>query len=148
MIVRKANIEDCSSIHELILELALYEKAPNEVITTPEILVNALTKKSNWVFAWVCEDSDKIIGTAVCYLRYSTWKGVTLYLEDLIVTKNKRRNGVGTLLLDEIIGFAKQQKYSRISWQVLDWNTDAIVFYDSYNVTKDNEWVNIHLDLT
>lgn len=148
MIVRKANIEDCSSIHELILELALYEKAPNEVITTPEILVNALTKKSNWVFAWVCEDSDKIIGTAICYLRYSTWKGVTLYLEDLIVTKNNRRNGVGTLLLDEIIGFAKQQKYSRISWQVLDWNTDAIAFYDNYNVTKDNEWVNIHLDLT
>ena len=148
MIVRKANIEDCSSIHELILELALYEKAPNEVITTPEILANALTKKSNWVFAWVCEDSDKIIGTAVCYLRYSTWKGVTLYLEDLIVTKNKRRNGVGTLLLDEIIGFAKQQKYSRISWQVLEWNTNAIAFYDNYNVTKDNEWVNIHLDLT
>ena len=148
MIVRKANIEDCSSIHELILELALYEKAPNEVITTPEILQNALTNKSNWVFAWVCEDSDKIIGTAICYLRYSTWKGVTLYLEDLIVTKNYRRNGVGTLLLDEIIGFAKQQKYSRISWQVLDWNTDAIAFYDNYNVTKDNEWVNIHLDLT
>jgi ribosomal protein S18 acetylase RimI-like enzyme len=148
MIVRKANIEDCSSIHELILELALYEKAPNEVITTPDILVNALTNKSNWVFAWVCEDSNKIIGTAVCYLRYSTWKGVTLYLEDLIVTKNYRRNGVGTLLLDEIIGFAKQQKYSRISWQVLDWNTDAIAFYDNYNVTKDDEWVNIHLDLT
>lgn len=148
MIVRKANIEDCSSIHELILELALYEKAPNEVITTPEILQNALTNKSNWVFAWVCEDSDKIIGTAICYLRYSTWKGVTLYLEDLIVTKNYRRNGVGTLLLDEIIGFAKQQKYSRISWQVLDWNSDAIAFYDNYNVTKDNEWVNIHLDLT
>lgn len=148
MIVRKASIEDCTSIHELILELALYEKAPNEVITTPEILGNALTNKSNWVFAWVCEDSDKIIGTAVCYLRYSTWKGVTLYLEDLIVTKNNRRNGVGTLLLDEIIGFAKQQKYSRISWQVLDWNTDAIAFYDNYNVTKDNEWVNIHLDLT
>jgi GNAT superfamily N-acetyltransferase len=148
MIVRKANIEDCSSMHELILELALYEKAPNEVITTPEILQNALTNKSNWVFAWVCEDSDKIIGTAICYLRYSTWKGVTLYLEDLIVTKNYRRNGVGTLLLDEIIGFAKQQKYSRISWQVLDWNSDAIAFYDNYNVTKDNEWVNIHLDLT
>lgn len=147
MIIRKAQVEDFASIHSLILELALFEKAPNEVITTPETLLKAIEQKPNWVFAWVCEDENEIVGTAVCYLRYSTWKGITLYLEDLIVTQKKRRQGVGSMLLDEVIRFAKEQSYPRVTWQVLDWNTDAIEFYNNYKITKDNQWVNIHLDL-
>ena len=147
MIVRKAQVENYPSIHNLILELALFEKAPNEVITTPETLLKAVEQQPNWVFAWICEDENEIVGAAVCYLRYSTWKGITLYLEDLIVTQKKRRQGVGTMLLDEVILFAKQKGYSRVSWQVLDWNTDAIDFYENYKISKDNQWVNIHLDL-
>lgn len=147
MNVRKARVEDFTSIHKLILELAIFEKAPNEVITTPDTLYKAIDQQPNWVFAWVCEDANEIIGAAVCYLRYSTWKGITLYLEDLIVTQSKRRNGVGSKLLDEVILFAKQKGYSRVSWQVLDWNTDAIDFYENYKISKDNQWVNIHLDL-
>ena len=147
MIIRRAESEDISSIHKLILELAQFEKAPNEVITTPDTLHQALEEIPNWVFAWVCEDNNEIIGVAICYLRYSTWKGITLYLEDLIVTQNRRRSGAGTKLLNEVIRFAKQEKYTRVSWQVLDWNTKAIEFYNKYPIVKDNEWINIHLDL-
>lgn len=147
MIVRRVESGDISSVHKLILQLAQFEKAPNEVITTPETLHHALNEMPNWVFAWVCEDNNEIIGTAICYLRYSTWKGTTLYLEDLIVTQNKRRTGAGTKLLNEVIRFAKQEKYKRISWQVLDWNINAIEFYNKFPIIKDNEWVNIHLDL-
>ena len=147
MVVRKAGLEDIPSIHKLIFELAQFEKASNEVVTTPETLHQALEERPNWVFAWVCEDKNEIIGTAICYLRYSTWKGITLYLEDLVVTQSERRTGVGSKLLNEVIRFAKQEKYKRISWQVLDWNVNAIEFYNRYPIIKDNEWINIHLDL-
>ena len=147
MIICRAESEDIAAIHKLIIELAQFEKASNEVITTSDNLHQALEEMPNWVFAWVCEDNNEIIGAAICYLRYSTWKGTTLYLEDLIVTHNKRGGGTGTKLLNEVIRFAKQENYTRVSWQVLDWNTNAIEFYKKYPIVRDNEWINIHLDL-
>jgi len=161
--IRKAQTSrDFESIHRLILELAEYEKAPNEVITTPEILKKYCGGDQPLAFAWVAElpaetflenpnikvnPSSEIVGAAVCYVRYSTWKGPVFYLEDLIVQESHRKNGYGKQLLDEIIEFARKTGFKRIVWQVLDWNTPAIEFYKKYPVSFDESWINVTLDL-
>jgi ribosomal protein S18 acetylase RimI-like enzyme len=81
------------------------------------------------------------------YVRYSTWKGKVLYLEDLVVKNNDRNNGIGTLLMNSTIEFAKLNGFNRIQWQVLDWNTDAIRFYQKFNAQFDSEWTNVHISL-
>ncbi len=163
MIRRAQNSRDFEAIHRLILELAEYEKAPNEVITSPQILENHCQGNQPLAFAWVAElpnnnldaqnpllevnQSPEIIGAAVCYVRYSTWKGPVFYLEDLIVQESHRKNGYGKQLLDEIIEFARTTGFKRIVWQVLDWNTPAIEFYKKYPVSFDESWINVTLEL-
>ncbi|MFZ9694796.1 MAG: GNAT family N-acetyltransferase, partial [Chitinophagaceae bacterium] len=93
-------------------------------------------------WAFVAENESGIHGFALYYIRYSTWKGQTLYLEDLIVTEALRGKGIGSLLFEKILQEAKEKDYIRVSWQVLDWNEPAIKFYKKYNASLDSEWIN------
>lgn len=144
--IREAKIEDCAAIMELVHELALYEKAPEEVTVSMQEFQDAGFGPNPVWGAFVAEDKDKIIGISLYYIRYSTWKGRRLYLEDLIVHEPYRGKGVGKLLLDRTIAYAKEKKYSGMMWQVLDWNEPAIKFYGKYNASFDGEWVNVNLN--
>lgn len=140
--IRAAVKEDCSTMMELIKELALYEKAPQEVTVSFEHFVESgFGQKPVW-WAFVAEQEGKVIGFALYYIRYSTWKGQRLYLEDLLVTEALRGKGIGSLLFDRLIEECKMKKYSGMVWQVLDWNEPAINFYKKYNANLDPEWVN------
>lgn len=127
----------------LIHELALYEKAPEEVTVSFEHFVDSGFGAHPAWEAWVAvNDNDVVVGFALCYIRYSTWKGQRLYLEDLLVTEQMRGHGIGSLLMDELIEVCKQRKYSGLVWQVLDWNEPAINFYKKYNASLDGGWIN------
>lgn len=144
--IRKAKIEDCESIMELVRELAVYEKAPDEVTVSMEEFKDAgFGENPTWT-AFVAEVDNKIVGISLFYIRYSTWKGRRLYLEDLIVNEDFRGSGIGKLLLDRTISYAKEKKYSGMMWQVLDWNEPAINFYKKYDANFDGEWLNVNLN--
>ena len=144
--IRRAEKADCKSIMNLIQELADYEKAPGEVTVEFDHFVNSgFGEKPVW-YAFVAEENDLVIGFALYYIRYSTWKGQRMYLEDILVTNSHRGKGVGKLLFDQLIKEAGEKKLSGMVWQVLDWNEPAINFYKKYDDVKfDNEWVNCSL---
>jgi GNAT superfamily N-acetyltransferase len=140
--IRRAKKEDCHRLLELIQELAVYEKAPNEVTVSLEHFEESGFGPNPVWWAFVAEEESGIHGFALYYIRYSTWKGQTLYLEDLIVTEALRGKGIGSLLFERIIQEAKEKDFARVSWQVLEWNEPAINFYKKYNASLDPEWVN------
>jgi GNAT superfamily N-acetyltransferase len=141
-ILRKARETDSQVIYELICELAIFEKAPDAVVNTIEqIRVHGWGDQPLFV-CWVAEVDQQVVGMALCYTRYSTWKGPVLYLEDLIVTDKHRNKGIGKALFEMCIDHAQKNGFHRLSWQVLDWNEPAIKFYKNYGATFDNEWVN------
>ena len=140
--IRKGIEADLEQVLGLVKELAIYEKAPNEVEVT-------LAEMHNWGFGkdkvfefFVAEHEHKIIGIALYYYKYSTWKGKCLFLEDIIVTEAYRRYGLGSKLFNEVALVAKQQQVRRMEWQVLDWNEPAINFYKKYSAHLDAEWIN------
>jgi GNAT superfamily N-acetyltransferase len=142
MKVRRARPEDCSRLLELINELALFEKAPHEVtVTLEEFEFAGFSDHPVW-WAFVVEEDGIIQGFALYYIRYSTWKGCRMYLEDIIITEEYRGKGLGKLLFDQLIIEAVERNLKGITWQVLEWNEDAIEFYKKYNATIDPEWVN------
>lgn len=141
MTIRNALAKDVAAIHSLIIELAVYEKEPNAVINTPENLQEDLFTHKR-CFAIVAEDEEQIIGFALYYFGYSTWKGCTLYLEDIFVQERARKKGVGQALFDEILKRAKMEKVKRMDWQVLTWNTPAINFYKKNKAFLDEDWIN------
>ncbi len=144
--LRKGTEHDLPEILALIKELALFEKAPEQVINTVEKMKEDGFGAHPVYWFFVAEEDGKIIGTAIYYLRYSTWKGVRLYLEDLIVTEKARGKGAGKLLFEACINEAKTKGYSGMVWQVLDWNTPAIDFYKRYGADLDGEWLNGSLE--
>ncbi|HTD40863.1 MAG TPA: GNAT family N-acetyltransferase [Mucilaginibacter sp.] len=140
--LRIAVKEDCPRLLELVNELALFEKAPEEVTVTLEEFEDAGFGKNPVWKTFVAEADGLIVGFALYYVRYSTWKGCRMYLEDLIVTESWRGKGVGKLLFDRLIIEARERGFNGMTWQVLDWNEPAIQFYKKYEAAIDAGWLN------
>lgn len=141
MKVRCARPSDVTRIHALIVELAVYEKQENEVLNTVDNLQRDIFEKK-FCEAIVLENKGEVIGFAIFYVSYSTWKGPCLYLEDLYVIESMRRNNAGGKLFDYLVKLAKEREYARMDWQVLDWNEPAIKFYQKRGADLDEEWLN------
>jgi GNAT superfamily N-acetyltransferase len=141
-VIREARLADCSRILELINELAVYERAPEEVtVTLAEFEDAGFGQKPVWK-AFVAEVDETIVGFALYYVRYSTWKGCRLYLEDFIVTDSHRGKGIGKQLFDTIVLEAHQKGFNGMTWQVLDWNEPALNFYKKYEAGVEAGWLN------
>ncbi len=172
--IRRAEASDVPRMMELVKELALFEKAPEAVtVTEQEMLDAGFGPQPVWL-GWVAEMrsedrrmsgsedavareggpsdplivsfSDRILGLAICYTRYSTWRGRALYLEDIVVTEAARGQGIGDRLIRTCIAYAAEHGYNRMRWQVLDWNTDAMRFYERFGAHFDAGWINVELD--
>ena len=140
--IRKAVRKDCVRMMELIQELATYEKAPDEVtVSITHFEESGFGSNPVW-WAFVAEAQGVVVGMALYYVRYSTWKGQRMYLEDILVTEDMRGQKIGSLLFDALIVEAKEKGFNGINWQVLDWNEPAINFYKKYNANFDPEWMN------
>ena len=168
IVIRRAEPHDVPRMLELVKELALFERAPEEVTVTLEHMREAGFGPDPVWTGWVAEkrsdgrtvsgsaeqtmrgsdhagtarSADRIVGMAVCYVRYSTWKGRRLYLEDIIVTEAARGKGIGEKLFRACAAFALEQGHDGMTWQVLDWNTDAIRFYERLGTAFSGEWLN------
>lgn len=127
---------------ELVKELAVYERAPDEVTVTLEHFTESGFGSTPVWWAFVAERDGNVEGFALYYIRFSTWKGQRMYLEDFVVTETLRGQGIGKQLFDQLILEAKERGFNGIVWQVLEWNEPAINFYKKYNATFDAEWVN------
>lgn len=146
--IRKAVAADCPRMMELIRELAAFERAPNEVtVTLDHFIKTGFGETPVWKALVAVTGDEKMIGISLYYMRYSTWKGLRLYLEDLIVTAEFRGKGIGKLLFDRTIREAKEMGVSGMMWQVLDWNEPAVNFYKKYGADVSSEWLNCSLNL-
>jgi GNAT superfamily N-acetyltransferase len=146
-IIRHALKEDCPRLLELVRELADYEKAPHEVTVTEQHFTESGFGAHPVWKAFVAEAEGKVEAFALYYIRFSTWKGQRMYLEDLLVTERLRGQGAGQLLMDRLIEEARELGFSGIVWQVLEWNEPAIRFYKKYNTHFDAEWVNCSISI-
>jgi GNAT superfamily N-acetyltransferase len=147
IIIRWATENDIPDMMSLIRELALFEKAPNEVVNTEARMLQEGFGDNPLFKAYVAEQNGVIVGLSIFYYRYSTWKGKCLYLEDLIITESERGKGIGTLLFEKTLAYAKDDGCTKMNWQVLDWNTPAIDFYKKYGSVFEDEWLNTSLEL-
>lgn len=146
MKIRKGTRQDLPRVLELIKELALYEKALDQVTNTVEQMEKDGFGPNPLFGFFVAEQDDQIVGISLYYFRYSTWKGKRLYLEDIIVTEKERGTGCGRKLLEQTMRFSIEENCSGMMWQVLDWNERAINFYKKYDARIDDEWLNCHLE--
>jgi len=146
--IRAAKKEDLPRILELIVELAEFENEPNAVTNTVERMEKDGFGANPIFGSFVAEDPEKgIIGMAIYYYRFSTWKGKRMYLEDLIVTATERGKGIGKALFDAVVAKGKEEKCTGMMWQVLEWNESAIQFYKNYcQATLDEEWTNCSIE--
>ena len=146
--IRHAKREDCSAMLELIRELAVYEKAPDEVTVDPLHFEESGFGLNPVWWAFVVENQEKkVVAFALYYIRYSTWKGQVMYLEDILVTEALRGKGIGKMLIERLIQEAKEKGFKRMTWQVLDWNEPAINFYKKFSAKFDPEWVNVTIEI-
>jgi len=146
--IRHAQREDCSAMLELIRELAVYEKAPDEVTVDPLHFEESGFGLNPVWWAFVVENQEKkVVAFALYYIRYSTWKGQVMYLEDILVTEPLRGKGIGKMLIERLIQEAKEKGFKRMTWQVLDWNEPAINFYKKFGAKFDPEWVNVTIEI-
>ncbi|MGY6558568.1 MAG: N-acetyltransferase family protein [Nitritalea sp.] len=148
--IREGRKEDLPRTLELIHELAVYEKAPEEVTNTVERMEKeGFGAQPAYGFYVAERQSDGyIVGIAVYYYRYSTWKGRRLYLEDIVVTATERGKGAGKALFDRVLEKTMEEACSGMTWQVLDWNRPAIAFYERYGADLDGEWINCNMQAT
>lgn len=146
MIIRKATQEDMPKVLDLIQELATFEKEPNAVVVTVNDLIKDGFGENKLFHTFVAEVENEVIGIALYYYRYSTWKGKTIHLEDLIVKENCRGTGAGFALYSEIIRQGKRDNVKRIEWNVLDWNTAAIDFYIKTGAKILSDWDVVQMD--
>lgn len=143
--IRFADKNDMSAVLNLIQELADYEYASHEVSNSVEQLIEEGFGEQPAFECLVAEYESTILGFAIFYTAYSTWKGKVLYLEDICVKENYRRKGIGQLLFEKLIDLSKERKVKRFAWQVLNWNKPAIEFYKKYNAEFDAEWINCRI---
>jgi GNAT superfamily N-acetyltransferase len=140
--IRRARREDCPRLLELVRELAAYEKAPDEVtVSAAEFMEAGFGKDPVW-HAFVAEREGAIVAFALYYIRFSTWKGRRMYLEDIIVTRPIRGQGIGSALMDRLLEEAREKRLHGMVWQVLRWNKPAIRFYEKYGASFDTGWAN------
>ena len=138
--IRKGTTGDIPGVYSLVEELAVYEKAPDEVVTTPEEYVELL---NDGLFELIVAEAEgEIVGMALYYYTFSTWKGKMLYLEDFVVRQNQRGKGIGQAVFQAVIEEAQRTNCAMMKWQVLDWNEPAIRFYDKYQAVFDKGWWN------
>jgi GNAT superfamily N-acetyltransferase len=149
--IRPATIADMPAVHALVRELAVYENAPEQHTAT----IEAYTKDfSEGIFdvqlavdTAPTEGSEKIVGMIFYHFAYSTWRGRMMYLEDFVVTESYRQYGVGQLLFDRFLAISAEKGCVMTKWQVLDWNTPAVKFYEKNNATIEKEWWNAKIFL-
>ena len=146
MQVRQGTKADMKAVLSLIQELAIFEKEPDAVVITEADLIRDGFGENPLFHTFVAEENDEIIGMALYYYRYSTWKGKTIHLEDLVVRENKRGTGAGFALYSAIIEQGKKDNVRRIEWNVLDWNTNAILFYEKSGAKVLPDWRVVHMD--
>ncbi len=144
--IREAKAEDMPSVLQLIKELADFELESSAVEITVNDLIRDGFEAGKRFHCFVAETEDDIVGMALVYMRYSTWKGAVVHLEDLIITKEMRGSGLGSALLTEVIKYGYQLGVKRICWEVLDWNEPAIKFYESKGALVKRDWDVVHLD--
>ncbi|MDR7209784.1 GNAT family N-acetyltransferase [Flavobacterium piscis] len=146
MNIRKGNPEDMTSVLELIQELAIFEKEPDAVLITVDDLIRDGFGEKPLFHVFVAEADKEIVGIALYYYRYSTWKGKTIHLEDLIVKEKMRGTGLGSALYSEIMKQGKKDNVRRIEWNVLDWNVPAVKFYENSGAKILDGWQVVQMD--
>lgn len=144
--IRAARPDDMRQVLDLIKELAKFEKEDNAVEISSEDLLRDGFGTEKRFQCFVAEVANKIVGMALVYDRYSTWKGPVIHLEDLIVSEKMRGTGLGTALLNEVVKYGRHRSVKRISWEVLDWNEPAIDFYEKKGASVMRDWDVVHLD--
>ena len=143
--IRAGTKTDVPGMLALVKELATYERAPQEVTNTIEMMEQDGFGNQPVFFSRIAESNGEMVGIAIFYIAYSTWKGKCVYLEDIIVTEKLRGSGIGKLLFNEVGKFAKEQEAQQLRWHVLEWNEPAIAFYKKYNTSFDTEWTTCKL---
>ncbi len=143
--IRQGTTNDLPVVLELIRELAIFEQAPQEVEVSLAELERDFTSSDNCFNFLAAETAGKMVGMALYFYKYSTWKGRCIYLDDIVVNQSFRGMGVGTKLFGELIKLADREKVRKLEWMVLDWNETAISFYEKYPTVFDNEWINCRL---
>ncbi|RZJ65364.1 MAG: GNAT family N-acetyltransferase [Flavobacterium sp.] len=144
--IRKGTQNDMASVLELITELAIFEREPNAVVVTVDDLIRDGFGNDPLFYTFIAETENEIVGMALYYYRYSTWKGKTIHLEDLIVTEKARGTGAGMALYSKIIEQGKIDNVRRIEWNVLDWNEPAVKFYEKSGAKILSDWRVVHMD--
>ena len=143
--IREANENDMTEVFNLVQELAVFEKEPDAIEIDVSYYIENGLKKTPLFKCFVAEIENSIVGIALVYYRFSTWKGKTIHIEDLIVTKKFRNKGIGNLLFERVINYANETKVKRVSWEVLDWNINAIDFYKKKGAKLKEDWKIFHL---
>jgi predicted N-acetyltransferase YhbS len=140
--VRIGTKNDVPAVMQLVRELAEYERAPDEVTNSEEAMIRDGFESEPAFGLFVAEINQQVVGIALHYVRYSTWKGKMLYLEDIVVKEQLRGQGIGADLFEACLKLCVERNYAGMTWQVLDWNEPALNFYRKYSAALDSEWVN------
>lgn len=141
VLIRWANADDCDAMHDLVKELAAFERAPHEVATNASVFREDGFASDPAFQTFVAEANDEVVGMCLFHAAYSTWKGKYIYLDDLIVREAMRGNRIGKMLFDRLIEHCKEENVNQLRWHVLDWNEPAIRFYSKYSASLDPTWV-------